>query len=304
MEDVIGMIADGEGTGTRDLGTRELGNREQLLLRAMEMSRWGCGERNEFGDASGPIRPGSGFVLFGSELADYGDGGGSADAVGAGFEEGADVGEGADATGGFDAGARAGDTTEDGNIGCSCAAGGEAGGGLEEVGTGLYGDLGAAKFFFDGEQAGFKDDFKDCAVMVGYGGGCLDGVVYRMVIAALELADGDHHIEFADAEAGEGGCLLAKCGDQRSAEGKTDHYADGNAGAGEKLNGGGGPDGIDHGAGETVADGFIAEVFNLVARGVGLEEGVVNDRGEVLPTGESVCGKGSGIERAVVELEV
>jgi len=124
------------------------------------------------------------------------------------------------------------------------SAGGEAGGGFEEVGAGLDGDLCAAQLFFYGEQAGFKDDFEQRSVMMGDGGGGVDGVMYGVVIAAFELADGDHHVELTDAEAGEGGGFLAERGDQRSAEWKADDDTDGNAGAGEQFNRRGGPDGL------------------------------------------------------------
>jgi hypothetical protein len=148
---------------------------------------------------------------------------------------GRDIGQGADAAGGFDAAARAGYAAEQGHVGSGCAAGGEAGGGLQEIRAGLDGDFGGAKLFFHREQAGFQNHLEQRAVMMGDGGRRVDGVVDGVVVAALELADGDDHVQFADAETGEGGCLLAQRGDERSAERKADDDADRNARAGEQA---------------------------------------------------------------------
>ena len=68
--------------------------------------------------------------------------------------------------------------------------------------------------------------------MMGDRGRRVDGVMDGLVVAALELADGDDHVQLARAETGEGGGLLAEGGDQRGAERKADDHADGNAGAG------------------------------------------------------------------------
>ena len=111
------------------------------------------------------------------------------------------------------------------------------------------------------------------------------------MVAALELADGQNHVELARAQADERGSLLAQRGNQRSAEGKADDRADGNAGAGEQADGGGRPDGIDQDAGKAVAGGLGAEGLDLLARGVGLEQRVIDDGGQRLPIGESFGGK-------------
>ncbi len=85
------------------------------------------------------------------------------------------------------------------------------------------------------------------------------------------------------AEAGEGGGLLAKCRYKRSAEWESDNDADRNAGAGEHLDGSRHPDRIDHGTGKAIADGFVAENLNLFARGLGLQQSVIDNLGERLP---------------------
>src|ERR1039458_7980827 len=240
------------------------------------------------------------LLLLSSQFADDGDGGGGADAVGAGFEEGADLGEGADAAGGFDAGTGAGYAAEQGHVGRGCAGGGEAGGGLEEVGAGLDGDLGGAEFFSDCEQGGFKNHLEQGAVVMGDGGDGVDSVVYGVMVAAFELADGDDHVQLARAQAGDGGGFLAERGDQRGAEGKADDGAHGDAGSGEDSDRGGNPDRVDHGTGKAVADGLVAEAFDLVAGGAGLEQGVVNDGGQRLPARQHMRGEGGGIEAAEI----
>ena len=60
--------------------------------------------------------------------------------------------------------------------------------------------------------------------------------------------------------------------------------------------GNGDPGGVDHGAGEAILDGLVAELEDLGARCVGLEEGVVEDSREVLRGGECVSGEGCGVE--------
>ena len=140
--------------------------------------------------------------------------------------------------------------------------------------------------------------------MMGDGGHCLDGVVDSLMVAALELADGDDHVQLACAQASERGRLLAERGDQRGAQRKSDNHAHGNARAGERGDRRGRPDGVDHGAGKAVADGLVAELLHLVAGGVGFEQGVVDDRGQRLPTGKRLRGKSGRIEAAVVEIEI
>jgi len=79
-------------------------------------------------------------------------------------------------------------------------------------------------------------------------------------------------------------------------QGEADEGADGNPSAFEGGDGERDPGGIHHGAGKAVFGGFVAELQDLGAGGVGLEEGVVKDGGEVLRRGESVCGEGCGVE--------
>ncbi len=75
--------------------------------------------------------------------------------------------------------------------------------------------------------------------------------------------------------------LVALGGGQRGTEGEADDDADRDAGAGEGVGGGGDPGGVDHGAGEAVFGGLVAELEDLGAGGVGLEQRVIEDGGEV-----------------------
>jgi hypothetical protein len=123
-------------------------------------------------------------------------------------------------------------------------------------------------------------------------------------MTALEVAEGDDQVEFTDAKPGESGSFLAEGRDERCTERESDDDADWDACAIELGNSIGSPDGVDHGAGEAVADGFGAEGAHLGVGGVGLEEGVVDDGGEGLPRGQRVGGKVAGVPTSIVEFEV
>ena len=58
----------------------------------------------------------------------------------------------------------------------------------------------------------------------------------------------------------------------------------------------GDPGRVDHGAGEAVLGGFVAELQDLGAGGVGFEQGMVEDGGKVLRGREGVGGEGCGVE--------
>ena len=123
----------------------------------------------------------------------------------------------------------------------------------------------------------------------------LDGVVV-LLGGGLEQADVEHHVEVVGAELEDAGGLVALAGGERRAEGKSDDDADRDAGSGEGFDGAGDPRGVDHGAGEAVLGGLVAETDDLGAGGLGLEQGVVEDGGQRGGGGESVRGKGGGVE--------
>ena len=68
----------------------------------------------------------------------------------------------------------------------------------------------AAQLLFHGEQCGFQNHLEQRAVMVRNRGRGVNGVVDGLVVAALELADGDHHVQFARAQPDQRGGLLAQ----------------------------------------------------------------------------------------------
>ncbi len=126
-----------------------------------------------------------------------------------------------------------------------------------------------------------------------------------VMVAALELADGQHHVQFAHAQADEGGGFLAERGDQRTRrEEKPMTAPTGYAGAGKCADCRGSPHGIYHDAGEAVADGLGAERLNLLARGFRLQQSVVDDGRQRLPTGESLRGKCGRVKGAVVKIQI
>jgi hypothetical protein len=214
-------------------------------------------------------------------------------------EHGGGVGEVADAAGGFDAGAGSGYSAEEGDVVCGGSAGGEAGAGLEEVGSGGESDLGGAEFFFEGEEAGLEDDLDDGAVGVGefdYASDVLaDGVVVGG-LAGFEEAYVEDHVDVVGSEFEDAHGFVAFDGGEGGTQGKAYDDAYGDTGAGEGGDGDGDPDGVDHGAGEAVLGGLVAELEDLGTGGVGFEESMVEDRGEVLGRGEGVSGKGCGVE--------
>ncbi len=243
---------------------------------------------------------GSGVVGgLAGEFGDDLDAGAGSDAGGSGVEHGGGVGEGADAAGGFDAGAGSGYSAEEGDVVGGGSAGGEAGAGLEEVGSGGEGDLGGAEFFFEGEEAGFEDDFDDGALGVGEFDDAADVLADGFVVGGLagfEEADVEDHVDVVCAVLEDANGFVALGGGEGGTQGEADDDADGDAGAVEGSGGEGDPGGVDHGAGEAVLGGLVAELEDLSAGGVGLEEGVVEDGGEVLRGGECVGGEGGGVE--------
>ncbi len=123
----------------------------------------------------------------------------------------------------------------------------------------------------------------------------LDGFVVRGE-AGFEEADVEDHIYVVGsvAEHADGFVAFGAGGD--GAEGEADDAANGNAGSGKCGGGDGDPGGVDHGAGEAVFGGFVAELEDLGAGGVGLEEGMVEDGGEVFAGREGVSGEGDGVK--------
>ena len=80
---------------------------------------------------------------------------------------------------------------------------------FKEVASGLNRDLGGAQLLFNSKQASLKYHLKDRAVMMCNRSGCMDGMFDRLMMAALEMTDGENHVEFARIQPGEGGGFVA-----------------------------------------------------------------------------------------------
>jgi len=251
---------------------------------------------------SGGLVAGGGGGWFRGVACQFGydlDAGAGTDPGSTGVEHGGGVGEGANAAGGFDPGASAGYAAKQADVVGGGAAGGEAGAGFEEVGSGGEGELGGAEFLFEGEEAGFEDDLYDGSGGVGEFDDAVNVLTDGLVVgglAGLEEADVEDHVDVVCAVVEHVGGLFVLGGGESGAKREADDNADGDAGP---LEGGGGerdPGGVDHGAGEAVFGGFVAELKDLGAGGVGFEEGVVEDGSEILWGREGVCGEGFGVE--------
>ena len=176
-------------------------------------------------------------------------------------------------------------SAEDGDVVNSGAAGGEAGAGLEEVGAGGESDLGGAELFFEGEEAGLEDDFDDGSGVVGELDDAADVVVDGLVVGGLagfEQADVEDHVDLTGAVFEDADGLVALGAGESGAEREANEDANGDTGSQEGGGGEGYPGGVEHGAGEAVLGGFVADLEDLGAGGVGLDEGVVEDGGEGL----------------------
>ncbi len=246
--------------------------------------------------AGGCVVGGSLACQFGEDL----DACAGSDAVGSGMKHGGGVGQGADAAGGFDPGTISGNAAEDSDVVDGGSTVGEAGAGFEEVGSGGEGDLGGAEFFFKGKEAGLEDDFDDRSGGVGEFGYTVDVVEDGFVVAGLagfKQADVEDHVYVVGALFEDADGLVALGAGEGCSQGEADDDADGYTGSGEGGGGDGDPGGVDHGAGEAMLGGFVADLEDLGAGGVGFEEGVVEDGGEVLSRGQGVGGEGCGVER-------
>ncbi len=117
--------------------------------------------------------------------------------MGAGLDHGLGVGQGADAAGGLDAEVGPNGLAHEAHVLDGGAAGGEAGGGLHEVRATLDGEAARADLLLLGVQAALDDHLEVCAAGVsGLGHGC-DVGAHHVVVAGLEFADVDDHVDLA-----------------------------------------------------------------------------------------------------------
>ena len=205
-----------------------------------------------------------------------------ADARGAGRHHVLEIGQRPDAAGGFDAEAvRFYQPAHERDIVNSRAAGAEAGGGFDEVGPAGNAEFAGASLFGVGEQAGFEDDFAEGVRRVADVDDRLDVGEDGGVVAGFERADVEDHVNFAGAiangGAGFGGFGFGEVG----AEWETDDGANFDRRGLQECGGQTDVNWVDADGMEVMVRGFAAQAFDVGGGGVGLEERVVNQTGNV-----------------------
>ena len=214
-------------------------------------------------------------------LEDF-DAAAGADACGAGRHHFLEIGQRTDAAGGFDAATvRFHQPAHERNVANSRAAGAEAGGGFDEVGTAGQAKFAGASLFGIGEQAGFKNDFAECTSGVTDFDDGLDVSKDGGVVAGFERADVDNHVNLAGAIA-EGGTRFGGFGfGEVGAEREPDDGADFDRRGAHQCGGKTDVKWVDADGTEVMLHRFLAQSFDVGGGGVGLEERVVNQTGNV-----------------------
>jgi hypothetical protein len=237
--------------------------------------------------------------MVAGQLGDDLDAGAGADPGGSGLQHGGGVGEGANAARGLDAGTMARYAAEQSDVVGGGSSGGEAGAGFEEVGARAEREFGGAKFFFEGEKAGFEDNFDDGAVAVSEFDDATDILADSFVVgrlAGLEQANVEDHVDIMGAELKNASGFVALGGGEGGTQGEADDHADGDAGAAEGGVGDANPGWVDHSACEAVFGSLVTELEDLSARRVRFEQGMVEDGREVLRRRKCMCGEGCGVK--------
>ena len=93
-------------------------------------------------------------------------------------------------------------------------------------------------------------------------------------------------------------------GDKRSTQGKADHHAYRDTGPGEHGNRGWHPEGVHHRTSEAVSNGFVAEVLDLLKGSVGLQKGMVDNAGQILPVCKGLGSKRDGIKCSMIKIKI
>lgn len=193
------------------------------------------------------------------------------------------------------------------------AAGAESGGGFDEVNARLHAEFAGPDFLVVREQARLEDDL---AERVRFPNGlhhALEIGEHDGIVAGLERADVDYHVDLARAVAQcKPGLVHLRLGQIR-AEGKPDDRADFDVGACPASSGAGQRGGsAAHVAGvhanrpEPELARFAAETGDVAGGGFGLEQSVVNQRGDVHEkNGALLSGEADGsVARAVTNPQV
>ena len=187
---------------------------------------------------------------------------------------------GADAARGLHAHGEPHGLPHEGHIGLRGAAGGEARGGLHEVEASLPGQLAGADLLGVAQQAGLQDDLEDPQGRDGLPE-ALEVPLDRGPVTGLGGADGQDHVHLP------GALLHGKLGleglgaEGGGAEGEPHDGAGPDCAAPQAASRQGHPQRVHADGGKAVGQGLGAKGFHLGAGGVGLEQGVVDERGEV-----------------------
>lgn len=217
-----------------------------------------------------------------TQLVDDGYAGAAADALGTGTNHIEESVGGADTTSGLNLNTGVGVLAHESDALDGCAASGESGGGLHESGQDHACDLAQLELLILGEQAILEDDLGGDAGLTADSDDLLHLILDVGPVAGLDLGEVDHVIDLVRAV---GQCVLGLedlGGDGGLAEGEADGGAGVDVGAGEELGAELGLDGIDGDHLEVVVLCLLAELLHVLARGVGVEVGVINQAGEVI----------------------
>ena len=215
-----------------------------------------------------PLGPAAG--LAGGEQLDCA---GGAQTVSAKVEEFFDILHGGDTAGSLDLAAPPDMLGKQRNVMEGRTAGREAGGGLDEVGTGLGHNVAHLDLLLLGQQAGLDNDLED---LIAHGS--LDGgnvIADIVILFVLQPADVDDHIDLGRAVLNGGSGLKGLAGSVHGAQRETDHAADRYA-ARHILDRLLDIAGVDADGGAVVGNGLVTQGLDLGPGGLGLEQGVVH----------------------------
>lgn len=216
---------------------------------------------------------------------------GSADAAGAGVGHSFEVVVGANAAGGFDAKMGADGCPHESDVGGGRAGLGETGGGLDEVGAGLFRGLAGGDLLLVVQESGFEDDLEDGSPFMASIGDGADIGFDGGEVAGFQGAYIEDHVDFGSSVGDGFGGLGALVPGGGGAERETDDGADFDGRAAEFTGDEGDPVGVDADGGEDVFAGFFAYLAHVGFGGVGAEDGVVDERRKaVVDAGKLLAG--------------
>ena len=160
------------------------------------------------------------------------------------------------------------------------ARGAEAGGSFDEVGAGHLRQPAGDDFLIVIEQRGFENHFDDGASAMARRRNQRDFLLHGAVVVAAQCADVLHHVDLLRSGA-QGGFGFAhfrfggSCAERETNHGADLHFRSGQVGRGQ-----GNPIRVHTNAGEIVLAGFGAQAQNVVARGFGPQQRVVDQAGD------------------------